>query len=327
MISFSVIVINFNNAPFLDQRLHSIITQTYPHFELIILDDCSTDESRKIIDAYRHEPKVSHLVYSSENSGSAYGNWEKAITLSQFEWIWIAESDDFADIHFLEACADMINECPEAALCYTDSYILNHETKAIAGTYAARRNKLFSTDKWTNDYCNDGVKEINQYLKYDCTINNVSAAVFKKHPALLFLKDLAEYKYYGDWYFFLNMCFCSGICYRASPFNTYRFHMDSHLNKKTPLPVSKKEYFQILKLLYYNESVTDKRKLINLFSYNYLAFGILETGLREKISIVKTYYRLDRKLALMIYLRIILIKLSPARYKRKYELYLPAETG
>lgn len=323
MIAFSVIVINYNNAPFLHQRLNSILTQTYPHFELIIIDDYSTDASRKILDAYRNEPKVSHLIYRNANSGSAYGNWQTAIGISRFDWIWIAESDDIADNQFLESCAKMISSHPETCLCYTDSYFLNNETKEITGTYAARKNKLFSTTKWDQSYCIGGLKEINEYLKYDCTINNVSAAVFKKETALPFLKSLSAYKYYGDWYFFLNICFYSALCYVAAPLNTYRFHITSHLNKKTPLSISKKEYFQILTELYHRKEITEKKKLLNHFTYNYLAFGMRTTGLKEIISILKIYYRLDKKLALLIYIRIILIKLLPAYYRRNYELSLP----
>ena len=48
----SVIVPNYNHASYLPQRLDSILTQTYQDFELIILDDCSSDHSRKIIEKY-----------------------------------------------------------------------------------------------------------------------------------------------------------------------------------------------------------------------------------------------------------------------------------
>ena len=73
----SVIVPNYNHASFLKQRIDSILNQTFQDFELIILDDCSTDNSREIIETYRNHLKVSHIIYNTENSGSLLNNGKK----------------------------------------------------------------------------------------------------------------------------------------------------------------------------------------------------------------------------------------------------------
>ena len=54
----SVIVPNYNHARFLRRRLDSILAQTYQDFELILLDDASTDESLTILDTYASEARV-----------------------------------------------------------------------------------------------------------------------------------------------------------------------------------------------------------------------------------------------------------------------------
>ena len=48
----SVILPNYNHSKYLDERIQSILNQTYTNYELIILDDCSTDDSRKIIERF-----------------------------------------------------------------------------------------------------------------------------------------------------------------------------------------------------------------------------------------------------------------------------------
>ena len=58
----SVIVPNYNHAPYLRQRLDSIFNQTFQDFEVIILDDCSTDNSKEVIEEYRNRSQVSHVV-------------------------------------------------------------------------------------------------------------------------------------------------------------------------------------------------------------------------------------------------------------------------
>lgn len=66
----SVIVPNYNHAPFLKDRLDSIFRQEFEDYEVILLDDCSTDGSREIIESYRDHEKVSHVVLNERNSGS-----------------------------------------------------------------------------------------------------------------------------------------------------------------------------------------------------------------------------------------------------------------
>lgn len=64
MPTVSVIVPNFCHAPYLEERIESILAQTYRDFELILLDDCSTDDSREVLERYRQHPNVSRIVYN-----------------------------------------------------------------------------------------------------------------------------------------------------------------------------------------------------------------------------------------------------------------------
>ena len=97
----SVIIPNYCHARFLNQRIDSVLNQTYSDYEVIILDDCSTDNSREIIESYRNHPKISHIVYNEKNSGSTFIQWEKGFELARGEYIWIAESDYVARSTFL----------------------------------------------------------------------------------------------------------------------------------------------------------------------------------------------------------------------------------
>ena len=90
----SVIVPNYNYARYMDERMQSILNQTYQNFEIIILDDCSTDNSRKVIEKYRGNPHVVAIVYNKENSGSTFKQWNKGFSIAKGELIWIAEADD-----------------------------------------------------------------------------------------------------------------------------------------------------------------------------------------------------------------------------------------
>src|SRR6478672_13632819 len=107
-ISFSVIIPNYNHAPFLQKRIDSILKQTWQYFELIILDDGSEDNSREIIESYRHHEKVKAIEYNHKNSGLPFLQWKKGIELAANDWVWIAESDDFAAPNYLQEAAKSI---------------------------------------------------------------------------------------------------------------------------------------------------------------------------------------------------------------------------
>src|SRR5215467_13719414 len=99
MPTVSVIVPNYNHARYLRRRVDSILAQTYQDFELILLDDCSTDESRSIISEYAKDPRI-RIELNEVNSGSTFKQWNKGARMARGSYIWIAESDDRADSCF-----------------------------------------------------------------------------------------------------------------------------------------------------------------------------------------------------------------------------------
>ncbi len=97
----SVNIPNYTHADYLEKRIESVLNQTYANFEVIILDDHSTDNSAAVINRYKEHRKVAHIVYNQINSTSTFKQWEKGVALADADHIWIAESDDYADENFL----------------------------------------------------------------------------------------------------------------------------------------------------------------------------------------------------------------------------------
>ena len=99
----SAVVPNYNHARFLAQRLDSILAQTYKNVEILILDDCSTDDSRDVIERYcKKDPGRIRALFNDRNSGSVFRQWRKGIENSVGDLVWICESDDFCEPDFLE---------------------------------------------------------------------------------------------------------------------------------------------------------------------------------------------------------------------------------
>ena len=131
MIFFSVIIPNHNHGNYLEARIKSVLNQTYKNYELIILDDNSTDNSRNIINKYNNHPQVTAILFNKVNSGSPFLQWKKGIELAKANWIWIAESDDMADPLFLAEAAEVIKNQPAIGCYYTDSFIIDEKFSII----------------------------------------------------------------------------------------------------------------------------------------------------------------------------------------------------
>lgn len=214
----SVIVPNYNHGKYLKHRIDSIIAQTFQDFELILLDDCSTDNSREVIEEYRFNPHVTQVVFNEKNGGTPFKQWDKGIELASGEWIWIAESDDFADIRFLECLMGKIQEHPNVGFAFSSTYFVNENGDVIGKSC----NKV----ETQQDHCVRGSKPfIKERLFIRNTIDNVSECIFKKNLYCSEKKHLYEWmKLCGDWLFYVFLAEQTDVLEVYMPLSYYRKH-------------------------------------------------------------------------------------------------------
>lgn len=215
----SVIVPNYNHAKYLDERLLSILQQTYENYELIILDDNSTDNSKKIIEKYRQNPHVAKVVYNETNSGSPFKQWEKGFELSKGDYIWIAESDDKCESTFLEQIVCEL-ERHECILCFCRTILIDSNGQYIAES---------GIDE--NLYI-EGSRFIKHYLSKWNYVRNASSAVFKRNVLPNIDKTYAQFKSIGDWLFWVEVSGKGPVSYINSSLNYYRQHNNNTIGKQ-----------------------------------------------------------------------------------------------
>jgi len=230
----SVIVPNYNHAPFLQKRIESILNQTFQDFEIILFDDASTDESLEILNGYETHPKFSHIIVNTKNSGSPFVQWCRGIELALGDYIWIAETDDFAEFTFLEQTVLALQNNPNSNLVYVDSKIVDVNDNTI-DLWSIRKNNRFKTTKWSMDHEVIGKNEVIDFLLNSVTINNASAVLFRKKSlnSTNFLNDLSTYKTVGDLYTYIFVALQGKISYIAQPLNNYREHELNVTKKNT----------------------------------------------------------------------------------------------
>lgn len=196
----SVIVPNYNHAPFLRQRIDSILNQTFQDLELIILDDCSTDDSRRIIESYRNEPRVRAIIYNEANSGSTFAQWKRGLRKARGRYVWIAESDDYADADFLSVLVETLEKHPEAAVAFTGSVMVDANGEEIAGMDWDRYR---AGAPETEEY--DGDEFLRRKLLWTADLYNASMALFRRETAPEIEDVQLRMRYCGDWLFWVNM--------------------------------------------------------------------------------------------------------------------------
>lgn len=307
----SVIIPNYNHGPFLRDRIESVLNQTLQEIELLIVDDCSTDNSREIIKTYEHHPKVSLVIYNSQNSGSPYSHWSGLLNKANAEWIWVAESDDLADPRFLESLVPLAKSSPEVSLVYCDSQIRRTAINGAAVTYAQLKNEKYKTLKWSQTYRQDGKAELNEWLKKDCTINNVSAVLFRKSYAKNSVSQLNGFRYHGDWMFYIGMAEQGEIIYHSGAMNEYREHAGNHSKGTTEEPFNKTECFIILDRLLSKEYITNKESLIRHFTKTYIGFGFIKNRPFSAKGIFRKYQSINPVLARRVLIELVKSKILP----------------
>lgn len=229
----SVIIPNYNHAKYLRSRIDSILEQTFQDFELIILDDCSSDESLAILELYEEHPKVSRFIKNEINSGSPFKQWQKGIMAAKGSYIWIAESDDIANQDFLANTVPILNNNPMTSLVYTDSDIIDSKGNLI-GNWREKKNAIFKTDRWSQSYSNFGLNELIYYLLYRVTINNVSAVLFRgKVLDQVNFGMLNSLTNTGDLFVYASALIDTKIQYISTPLNQYRKHESNLTHKNT----------------------------------------------------------------------------------------------
>lgn len=213
----SIIVPNYNHSVYLSERLDSILTQTYQDFEIIILDDCSTDNSHEVIEKYRTNSHVSHIVYNELNSGNTFIQWDKGITLARGRYIWIAESDDVAHPEFLQTLVSNLDCHPKAVLAFSHSFFIDDKGNDMQ--VYKHHNNDFNTV-----YVHDGQRFAHGPMLARNDIYNASMVVFCREIYSQLDKSFMQYRTCGDWAFWMNMCLHGQVIEVCRQLNYFRQH-------------------------------------------------------------------------------------------------------
>lgn len=131
MLSISVVMSVYNGEAFLAQAVDSVLAQTFPDFELIIIDDGSTDRTPEILSEYaKRDPRI--RTFSQQNKGRPE-SLNRGVELSTAPLIARMDADDISFPRRFEQQVKFMNARPEIALLGGPVEFIGHDGKRIGG--------------------------------------------------------------------------------------------------------------------------------------------------------------------------------------------------
>jgi len=224
----SVVVLNYNYGPYLEQRLTSIFSQNYPVYEVILLDDGSNDDSVAIAErvanrAHRELP----VIQSVANGGNVFAQWQHAVQVARAELLWIAEADDSAAPNFLTVLSNEFYE--NTALAFCDSKQIGVNSEHLSNSYqyyfASVDAGLFS-----QSFKLDGCDFASRAMAVRNVVMNVSGVLWDKAMLTRSLAtigdELRNYQLVGDWRIYLELLNMDdvSVSFVAEALNIHRRH-------------------------------------------------------------------------------------------------------
>lgn len=222
----SVIVPNFNHAPYLTQRFESIYNQTYQNFEVILLDDCSTDNSREILDRYALKyPEKTRTLFNDTNSGQVFKQWNKGLAAARGELIWIAEGDGYCELDFLETMVRLF-EYRSVMIAFARSVFMQDGEKI--GSTEEYLHDLPNL-RWDTPFFMSAHNLVQNGMAIHNVIPNVSSAMFRNIGRIPEeVEEICEHMHFcSAWIFYLSIMKGSVVGYTNQTISYYRVHAQS----------------------------------------------------------------------------------------------------
>lgn len=264
----SVIIPNYNHARYLDERIQSVLNQTYQNFELIILDDKSTDNSVEVINKYKGNPHITNIVVNKENSGLTFKQWHKGFELAKGELVWIAESDDKCEKELLSTLIEFFEKDPDCVLAYTESIMFKDDGTQL-NSYQERNSEMLT-----------GREFISTRMSWTCAIVNASSALFKKSVAMGIDKQYTEYHGAGDRLFWIEIAEYGNVGIDYHPLNFFRIHDNNSTKRHYDEGINQKEDLKILNYIKEKNYITTNQ--YQTIKRNYARWNIYSMRLSPK---------------------------------------------
>ncbi len=244
----TVVIPNYNHQRYLERRIQSVLDQTYTDFEVLYLDDASTDQSQQVFARFEADPRI-RAILNTQNSGSPFKQWDKGVSEARGEYIWIAEADDYAHPRLLETLVGMLEQHPQAGIAYCLSWMVDKhdallgqlpndaktpeprlqtdESQIVGAGEALMPLQNWDAEPWARSFIADGPQFYRHFMIYENKVPNASATVFRRDVYRQSGGADAEMRVCGDYLAWIKMLKIADVIYTTQPLNFFRMHFKS----------------------------------------------------------------------------------------------------
>jgi glycosyltransferase involved in cell wall biosynthesis len=257
----SVIIPAYNRANLVGDAIRSVLNQTFTDFEIIVVDDGSTDNTREVVNSFK-DPRLKYIYQEHGGASTARSHGTK---VSSGEYIILLDSDDILLESMLEKSAAILDEHPEVGYSYGQSQIM----KVGEEVYRIRKPPFH-----THSTVVGSVEQV-RHLLFGCHINIGTLTV--RRQCIENIGDFRADLWHGDdYHFHVRLAKKYAGYYIAEPLAIIRFHQEQ-TQKMMSRPGRDRVYPLVLQEVfddpYYAQECQDIRKKVYSFFYRYWFFN------------------------------------------------------
>jgi glycosyltransferase involved in cell wall biosynthesis len=175
----SIVICTYNGELFLKEQLISLLGQTYTAFEIIAIDDCSTDSSFNILKEFSQNSKLK--AYRNENNIGLNRNFQLAIQKAKGDYIALCDQDDIWNPEKLEI---MVNQIDGSLLYFHDSVLIDHNGSSLFIKLSDRFHLISNPNPLS-------------FISQNCVTGH--ACMFDRHLIDYLIFPFPEHIYYDNW--------------------------------------------------------------------------------------------------------------------------------
>jgi len=209
----SVCIPTYNYAHYIPYAIQSILSQQFTDFELIIVDDCSRDNTEEVVGRFEHDKRVS--FEKNERNLGLVANWNKCLSKAKGEYIKFVFADDLlASDQALGRMASILDSDPTVSLVASARYLIDSESR-VTGL----------ASHFPPDYIADGADVISRCLKEDRNlIGEPTVVMFRRADGARGFDE--RYRQIVDQEMWFHLLEKGRFAFIAEPLASFRVHPD-----------------------------------------------------------------------------------------------------
>lgn len=213
MAKVSVIIPTYNRAQFIAEAIQSVLDQTFTNFEIIVVDDGSTDNTRDVVGGFK-DHRIKYIYQENQWAAIARNNGIKA---SEGEYLTFLDSDDILMENALLKGTQVLDEHPEVAFSYGQDYIMDEKGKLLSLDNKGHRHS------WVRD----GKEQIREFLINGHHIGVCATMVRRSCLLEVGLWDPTYRHGSVDFDFLVRLAKRYAVAYISEPLGKVRIHPES----------------------------------------------------------------------------------------------------